>query len=129
MPTAVETVNAFLAECGQGKPAMRAAFRAYFTPATVWENVGLATTTGIDEALALLDRFEGSLGLAFFKVDMLAIAAQGDRVLTERVDRLVNAEGVETLALRLMGIFEVEAGRLRAWRDYADATAFAATGS
>ena len=55
MSSPVETVTAFCAEWGKNKQAMFDSFRTYFTPTTVWENVGLATTTGIDEALGLRD--------------------------------------------------------------------------
>ena len=40
MPTNVETVTRFLGECGKGKSELQAAFRRYFTPETIWENVG-----------------------------------------------------------------------------------------
>jgi limonene-1,2-epoxide hydrolase len=32
---------------------MRKAFRTYLTEQVVWDNVGLGTTTGVDEAIAL----------------------------------------------------------------------------
>lgn len=51
---------------------------------------------------------------------MLAIAADGNRVLTERLDRFVRADGSEVAAAKLMGIFEVEGDCIVAWRDYFD---------
>jgi limonene-1,2-epoxide hydrolase len=125
MASPIEIVNAFTAECGKSKEAMQAAFRAYFRPDTVWENVGFATTTGVDEALALMANFESQAGAATFSVEMLASAAQGNRVLTERVDRLLTASGEVVMALRLMGIFEVEGDKIVAWRDYFDTAPFA----
>lgn len=107
---------------------MRAAFHTYFTPTTVWDNVGWAKTTGIDEAMALTDRFEAETGASAFRAEMLAIASQGNRVLTERIDYMLDAEGNDLKAFQLMGIFEVEDGKISAWRDYFDTAGFANAG-
>ena len=122
MPTSTEIVENFLDQCATGKSGIQDALRTYFTPATVWENVGLSTTTGVDEALAFLAGAEESSGMTHFDVDMLSIVADGDRVLTERVDRLLAETGEPILTLRLMGIFEVADGKIAAWRDYFDPT-------
>lgn len=50
--------------------------------------------------------------------ELLHIATSDDRVLTERVDRMVL--GGKPIALPLMGIFRVSAGLIREWRDYFD---------
>jgi limonene-1,2-epoxide hydrolase len=47
-----------------------------------------------------------------------AIAADGNTVLTERSDDF-SLRGTE-VHLPLMGIFEIEGGKIRAWRDYFD---------
>ena len=120
MPSPTETVTAFCAEWGKNKQAMFDSFRSYFTPTTVWENVGLATTTGVDEALTLMQSFEG---VETIRVDMVNIVANGNLVLTERVDTMVGADGKDVLGFRLMGIFEVEGGKITAWRDYFDTAA------
>jgi limonene-1,2-epoxide hydrolase len=120
MPSPTETVTAFCAEWGKDKKAMFDSFRRYFTPTTVWENVGLATTTGIDEALGLMQSFEG---VETIRVDMVMIAADGNKVLTERVDTMVDASGKDVMGIRLMGIFEVEGDKITAWRDYFDTAA------
>lgn len=102
---------------------MQAAFRRFFTPSTVWENVGLVTTQGADEAIALLDQFEKDVGATHLIVEMLGIAASGDRVLTERIDHMVANDGQRIITLRLMGIFEIGDGKIVAWRDYFDTAA------
>lgn len=56
--------------------------------------------------------------------DIVAIAAAGNKVLTERVDRMV-VSGT-AIALPIMGIFEIEAGRIRRWRDYFDLASYRA---
>lgn len=123
MADASTIVNQFLAECGEGKDQMQAAFRRFFTPTTIWENVGLVTTVGADEAIALLDQFEKDVGPTHLIVEMLSIAASGDRVLTERVDHMVADDGRRIITLRLMGIFEISGGKIAAWRDYFDTAA------
>ena len=120
MPTPIELVTAFAADFSEGNKGMYGTIRTYFKPDTVWENVGLATTTGVEEALALIDQFEQSMGIAAIRIEMLAIAADGNRVLTERIDRMLRADGTEIWAPRVMGIFEVDGDRITAWRDYFD---------
>jgi limonene-1,2-epoxide hydrolase len=119
----IEIVAAFIAEWSKGHDALHASYRRYFTERTVWENVGLATTIGIDEAIAFMEEFERSTGFTAVKVDMLAIAAAGTKVLTERIDRFYTATAKELVALRLMGVFEIEGTHITAWRDYLDTAA------
>ncbi len=95
----------------------------YFTSDCVYENVGLSLTTGPAEAVAFLDAFGQQLGFASLTVDMRAIAADGDLVLTERVDHLFDATGRLLVSLRVSGTFELKDGRIRAWRDYFDSAA------
>jgi limonene-1,2-epoxide hydrolase len=120
MPTSTEIVLNFLGQCGKGKADLRDAFHTYFTANTVWENVGLVATTGVNEALAFIDKSELSAGITHFDADTLSIAVEGNRVLTERVDRLLTSEGEPVLTLRVMGIFELADGKIAAWRDYFD---------
>jgi len=128
MPTPTETVENFLKACATSKEGMAQAFRDYFTPDAIWENVGLMTTTGPEEAIGLMANFEAQLGCVTMVVDNLAIAAQGNKVLTERVDHLLKADGSEAMAARVMGIFEVENGKITAWRDYFDTAGMAGGG-
>lgn len=140
MPTPTETVQTFLdrwAVPGE----LDVAFRDVFLPTTVWENVGMAVTTGAEEAIAFNRSFEAEYGPNWtqegtIKVDMLAIAAAkgpdgGDRVLTERVDHLIDCDGKVIMSARCMGVFEVAGGKITAWRDFfepvADAVAAAQT--
>lgn len=125
MADAVETVTAFLNAWGPDNADLQGALRAYIAEGAVWENVGLVTTTGPDEAVALMAQFEQSAGIRAFKVDMLHIAAQGDVVLTERVDRRIDRHGnVADDGIRVMGVFEVRDGKIVAWRDYFDTAPF-----
>lgn len=118
VPTPVETVTAFSAAIAQDNG--KVAIRRWFTPKTVWVNEGVSTTTGIEEAIAFIERPGKSPDIAAVHFDMLAIATDGNRVLTERVDRFVRADGSTIAAVKLMGIFEVEGHCIIAWRDYFD---------
>ena len=124
--TARETVEAFLGAWSKSNAAMLQSYRDYFTDATVWENVGMSRTVGPDAALALLDQFAESLDMGTIKVDLLSIAVDGDRVLTERIDRIIGKDGTEKIAIQLMGIFEIQDGKILGWRDYFDTASFAA---
>lgn len=125
MPTPTETVMAFL-EMLEKPGGFSDGVRAFFTPATRYLNVGMSDTTGIDEALAFVQGFESMSGADTLRVDMLAISQVGNKVLTERIDHLCGADGQAKMSIPLMGIFEVENGKITAWRDYFDTAGMAA---
>ena len=128
MPSPTETVMEFLAMCE--KPGGFAdAVRAFFTPQTRYINVGMTDSTGIEEGIAVLQSFETAMGAASLKVDMLALAEQGNTVLTERIDHLLGADGQPAMSLAVMGIFEVKDGLICGWRDYFDTAGTAGTAS
>lgn len=123
MPTPIETVTAFLTRFSEGKEGLYDSVRNMFTPKTVWENVGLAVTTGPEEAIDLAKQFEQRMGIASVAIELKAIAATGNTVLTERIDHLLAADGSEVEGSAVMGTFEVENGKIVAWRDYFDTAA------
>jgi limonene-1,2-epoxide hydrolase len=120
MPTPIETVTAFLTRFSEGKEGLYDSVRRWFTPDTVWENVGLATTIGPEEAIGLAQQFEQQMGVASVVIELRAIAASGNKVLTERIDHLMAADGTEVRGPGVMGTFEIANGRIVAWRDYFD---------
>jgi len=117
MSTPIELVSEFCNsfEENGGRPAIK----RWFTPKTVWNNVGIASTTGIDEAIAFIDGLEKSMGIATVRIEMLAIAADGNQVLTERLDIFERADGSEIGRTTIMGIYELDGDHIVAWRDYA----------
>lgn len=117
MTTPLELVSEFCAAFTEdgGRPAIR----RWFSQKTVWDNVGIASTTGIDEAIGFIDELEKSAGIATVRIEMLAIAADGNRVLTERLDIFERADGSEIGRTALMGIYELDGEHIAAWRDYA----------
>lgn len=102
------------------------AIRDFFTDTTRYLNVGMSDTTGIEETVGFVTAFMGTTGASYMTVDMLALAADGNKVLTERIDHLRDANGNAVLSLAVMGIFEVEGGKLTGWRDYFDTAGTAA---
>jgi len=119
------TVIAFLDLVDEGIDGFATAVRRWFTPQTVWENVGMSLTTGPEEALALIDGMKAS-GIAAMRVENLSVAVVGSQVLTERIDYMLDAQGNTRRVVRTMGIFDVsDAGEIMRWTDYFDTSAFA----
>lgn len=106
----------FLEGWSVSKAAAMASFDEFFTPDTVWENVGIVTTVGIDEAKALAENTPP--GFDTMKVEFTHIVAQGRSVFTERVDDFYNAAGELLMSVRGAGVAEVENGRIIAMREY-----------
>lgn len=50
--------------------------------------------------------------------DVVSLASAGNRVLAERVDRIKTSKG--NVDLPCVGVFELEGGKIREWRDYFD---------
>lgn len=127
MATATEIVTQFVTLWSEPDGFPRAV-DAYFTPGTVWENHGLVTTTGPGEAVGFFEQFGAATGMTGMKIDMLAIAENGNKVLTERIDWILGAGGEVLIKVPVMGIFEIEGGKIAAWRDYFDTKALSAEG-
>jgi limonene-1,2-epoxide hydrolase len=99
-----------------GKGATPAELVEYFTDDAVYHNIPVEPAVGHEAILGLLNMFVTPAERVEFRV--LNIVANGDTVLTERVDvfHLPNA----VIELPVMGTFEVRAGKIAAWRDYFD---------
>jgi limonene-1,2-epoxide hydrolase len=93
---------------------------AYFTDNAVYDNIPMEAVTGTEAIRAFIEGFTGSIEKVEFRVDN--IAANGDVVLTERVD-IFTLPG-KTIELPVMGTFEVRDGKIAAWRDYFDLNQF-----
>ena len=84
----------------------------------VYHNLPIAPLTGHAAIEPLLNSFLDGCRQVEFEV--LNLAVDGSRVLTERIDRFAREDGTN-LELPVMGIFEVaDDGRIAAWRDYFD---------
>jgi limonene-1,2-epoxide hydrolase len=92
----------------------------YFADDAVYHNIPMAPAVGGDAIRAVLQLFVPASSSIEF--DVLALAASGDLVFTERVDRFVM--GDRTVELPVAGVFEVRDGKIAAWRDYFDMQMF-----
>lgn len=88
----------------------------YFTDDAVYHNIPMQALRGIAAIRAGLEPFLRGMKSAEF--DILHIAADGDVVLTERVDRFELGE--RKVEIPVMGVFELRDGKIAAWRDYFD---------
>lgn len=82
----------------------------------VYHNMPLEPAVGLAATLEAIDAFFTMFERIEFRI--VAIAASGPVVLTERVDVLATAEREGSLPV--MGAFEVDGGKITAWRDYFD---------
>ncbi len=120
MSDPIQVVTEFLSAMSEGPDGFTKAIRAWFTPETVWENVGMATTTGPDEALGLMQSM-GAAGIASLRIENVAMASTGRKVLTERIDYMLDASGATKTEVRCMGAFDVSPeGKITRWADYFD---------
>jgi len=117
MEQPMETVTRF---CQAWKDVDLDAIVAFFAEDAVYHNIPLAPVTGRDAIRDTIAGFTG--GVESIEFEVLHIAAAGNVVLTERVDRFVTPD--RTMALPVMGTFEVVDGLITAWRDYFDLNQF-----
>lgn len=93
---------------------------AFFTDDAVYHNIPMPPMQGKAAIRSVFDLFLPPSETIEFEV--LHIASAGNLVFTERVDRfLMNGRNV---SLPVAGVFEVENGLIKAWRDYFDMAMF-----
>lgn len=124
MPEPLEEVLAFFRESSGSPDDMLSAMRRRFTAETRWENVGVASTVGVDQAVQFVAGFLEKIPFTRCEVVVHHAAACGDTVLTERSDIFYGADGAEMVALRLMGALQMDGPYIVAWRDYFDTSGF-----
>ena len=93
---------------------------AYFTEDAFYHNIPMEPITGRANIVAALTGMGGAMVSKGW--DVLALAAEGDTVMTERIDKF--DAGGNAVALPVMGVFELRDGRIASWRDYFDLATF-----
>jgi limonene-1,2-epoxide hydrolase len=88
----------------------------YFAEDGVYHNMPMAPVSGRAAVEQLIRGFIGSWTEAKFEVVQLVSA--GNLVIAERVDRI--RAGGKSADLPCVGVFELEAGKIKRWRDYFD---------
>ena len=115
----IALISQFIQACVRADPDE---FASYFTEDAIWWNSPWPPVKGRDAIRETLRR--GSQKMAALPWEIRHIVADGNIVLTERVDHfLVNNNKV---SVPCMGVFELQGGKIAAWRDYWDLTQFEA---
>ena len=94
---------------------------AFFSDDCVYHNIPVDPVRGHAAIRAVIQSFAGMASAIEFELHQIA-ETEGGVVLTERVDKF--EIGGKWIALPVMGAFEVEDGKIRAWRDYFDMAQF-----
>jgi len=122
MESPIEVVRRFCAAWSDDRAA--ADLAAFFTDDAVYRNIPLAAVTGREEIANNIASFirPGPPGITGIEFRVINIAANGPVVMTERVD--VFKLPHKSFELPVMGTFEVNDGKINAWRDYFDLNQF-----
>jgi len=113
MPDPIDVVRDF---CAAWEARDQQRILDAFTDDGIYHNMPLQPAVGKAAIAVLLGVILGPASDVRFEIRH--IAAAGDVVMTERVDRFVI--GGKTVELPVMGAFEVRGGKIAAWRDYFD---------
>jgi limonene-1,2-epoxide hydrolase len=115
MSDAIEIVQQF---CDRMVARDTDSLRPFLADDVVYQNCGMPATVGVDAVLANL---AGQFGMFPDSYEYVTknIAANGDVVLTERLDLISGADGI-VHGLPVMGTFVVTGGRISRWTDYWD---------
>lgn len=89
---------------------------SYFAVDAVWDNVPLGAVSGHEEIRKAVKGYVDRTTQG--NIEILNLAVAGNVVLTERVDHFVYDD--RPIHARVMGAFEVNGGKITAWRDYFD---------
>ncbi len=92
----------------------------YFAEDAVYHNMPMPPTQGKPAIKTILQQIVSPT--TWMEWETLNMAEAGNIVFTERVDRFeMDGKKVE---LPVAGVFEIESGKIKAWRDYFDMTAW-----
>jgi limonene-1,2-epoxide hydrolase len=114
MSDAIDLIRRFCDEFAKGSSVDDIV--AYFTDDAVYHNIPVEPAHGPEAIKAVFSMFTTGVDRMEFKI--VNIVAEGDVVLTERVDVFVMPN--VTIELPVMGAFEVRDGKIAKWRDYFD---------
>ena len=98
------------------------AWRALFAPKAVYRNIPMpGDTIGPD---AIHEFLRGALTVYEVKCDTLSVVADERRVAIARLEHFHQKDGKRDFDLPVLGVFELENGKITAWRDYFDLKTF-----
>lgn len=88
----------------------------FFTPDGVYHNMPTQPVAGRDNLRTFIAGFIGSWTSTEW--DVLTLISKGDVVVAERLDRTL--VGDKAVNLPCCGVFEMQGGKIKVWRDYFD---------
>tara|TARA_R110002073_G_scaffold45345_5_gene125092 strand:- start:9279 stop:9662 length:384 start_codon:yes stop_codon:yes gene_type:complete len=89
---------------------------AYFAEDGIYHNIPTEPVQGREALKAFIKNFISPWTKTQW--DIISIVAEGNRVAVERLDRTVAAD--KQVDLPCFGMFELEDGKIKVWRDYFD---------
>lgn len=95
---------------------------SYFAEDGCYHNIPVGPVVGRDNVRAMIAAFTATWTETQW--DLLNIVGSGDVVITERLDR--TRAGAKAVDLPCAGVFEMENGKIKVWRDYFDMATFTA---
>jgi len=113
----IALIRRFVEACVRAEPEE---FAGYFTEDAIWWNAPWKPVKGREAIRETLRR--GAERMVALPWEIRHIVAEGDIVMTERVDNFV--VGKTCVSVPCMGIFELRSGKIAAWRDYWDLQQF-----
>jgi limonene-1,2-epoxide hydrolase len=93
---------------------------AYFADDGVYHNMPIGPVSGRGDIEGFIRGFVGGWDETAW--DLLHIMSSGDVVIAERIDR--TRAGDKSVDLPCVGVFEMEGGKIKIWRDYFDLAAY-----
>jgi limonene-1,2-epoxide hydrolase len=93
---------------------------SYFTDDGVYHNMPTGPVAGRDNVEKMIAGFISSWTETEW--DLLHLVCAGDVVIAERLDR--TKAGEKGVDLPCTGVFEMENGKIKVWRDYFDLTTY-----
>jgi limonene-1,2-epoxide hydrolase len=93
---------------------------SYFSDDGVYHNIPMPPAVGRAAVHELLTGMRGMISAIRFEVHRQV--TDGSTVMNERTDHITMGDKV--IALPVVGVFEIDNGRIRAWRDYFDMAQF-----
>ena len=94
----------------------------FFAPDCFYHNIPLEPVTGTESIRGVLEGFNSTADEVEWTVHNIGETSEG-HVLTERTDAF--RFGEKWVKLPVMGIFELENGKIASWKDYFDANQMA----
>ena len=113
----ITLIRKFIEACVRADPEE---FATYFTEDASWWNSPWKPIEGREAIRETLRR--GAQQMVALPWEVLHIVADGDVVMTERVDHFL--VGDKRVSVPCMGVFELRDGKIAAWRDYWDLQQF-----